>query len=135
MAQLLERIDEPKDQAGRGVYTIAKAQEEARRLQALIDQGKDPRREVLAQVAEHEALRITARADRQRLEITGLEAWTAYCDDRRPFWGARHLADHLSFVSAGGVQRKRAEGKTIPGPLRRLLAGPLASMTLEVIDT
>jgi len=52
--------------AGRGVYTIPKAQQEARRLQALIDQGRDPRHEISMRAAEHEVARMAKRAEQQR---------------------------------------------------------------------
>lgn len=127
-------IGEPLGTSGRGVYTIPKAQEEARRLQSLIDQGKDPREEIAAQVAIHQARRDSAINERRKRDVTGLDAWQTYCDERTPFWSERHNADHHSFVAPGGVQRKRASGVTVAGPLRSLLDRPLADISTEVVD-
>lgn len=127
-------IGEPIGEDGRGVYTIPTAQEHARRLQRLIDEGKDPRRERLERESADKALRDADKAARQRLEITGLMAWQVYCAERQPHWSARNHADHLAFASEGGVQRKRAAGKTIAGPLRPLLARPLAEIDAAAVQ-
>ena len=126
-------IGEPVGGDGAGVWTIPNAQTEARRLQALIDQGKDPRREKSAQEASDRAARAADRADRQRLEVTGLMAWDVYCAERRPHWSERNHADHLTFASEGGKRRIRAKGKTMPGPLRPLLALPLATIDAAAV--
>ena len=60
-------------------------------------------------------------------------AWDVYCDERKPHWSARNHADHLAFSSAGGVKRKRAASKTIAGPLRPLLARPLAEIDAAAV--
>lgn len=121
-------IGEPLGEDGRGVWSIPKAEAEARRLQGLIDQGKDPRREKAAQEASDREARSMEKADRERLEVTGLMAWDAYCAERKPHWSDRNYADHLAFASEGGKQRKRSAEKTVPGPLRPLLALPLAEI-------
>lgn len=128
-------IGEPISDDGRGVYTIPKAQEQARRLQRLIDEGKDPRRERAEQEAGDRAVRDASRAARQRLEVSGLMAWEIYCAERKPHWSARNHADHLAFATEGGKQRKRAEGKTIAGPLRPLLARPLAEIDAAAVQS
>lgn len=128
-------IGEPLGEDGRGNWTIPAARAEARRLQGLIDQGKDPRIERAATVADHTAKREAVRAERQRAEVTGLDAWTTYCAERRPHWSERNHADHLAFTREGGADRKRAAGKkTVPGPLRRLLARPLAEIDAEAVQ-
>ena len=106
------------------VWMIPKAQAEARRLQSLIDQGKDPRLDKAATTAREIAERDAKRAAKQRLELTGLEAWASYCQERRGSWSARNYADHVRFANPGGVQRRRAKGKTKPGPLHALLFDP-----------
>lgn len=128
-------IGEPISEDGRGVYTIPKAQEQARRLQRLIDEGKDPRRERAEQEASDRAVRDADKVARQRLEVTGLMAWEAYCAERKPNWSVRNHADHLAFATEGGRQRKRAEGKTIVGPLRPLLARPLATIDAAAVQS
>lgn len=126
-------IGKPIGEDGRGVYTIPKAQEEARRLQRLIDEGKDPRLERAAQAATDKAQRDAGRAARRRLEVSGIAAWAVYCADRKRNWSERNHADHLSYTSAGGVKRKRGEGNTIAGPLHSLLARPLAEIDAAVV--
>lgn len=128
-------IGEPMTDDGRGVYTIPKAQEQARRLQRLIDEGKDPRRERADQEASDRAARDADKTARQRLEVTGLMAWEVYCVERKPHWSVRNHADHLAFSSEGGKKRKRAEGKTIFGPLRPLLARPLAEIDAAAVQS
>jgi integrase len=128
-------IGEPVGEDGRGIWTIPLARAEARRLQGLIDQGRDPRIERAATAADHAAKREAVRADRQRAEVTGLDGWAAYCAERRPHWSDRNHADHLAFVREGGAARERAPGKkTVPGPLRRLLAQPLAELGPEAVQ-
>lgn len=127
-------IGQPIGEDGAGVYTIPEAQEQARRLQRLIDEGKDPRRERAEQEAAHRSAREQERAERQRREVTGLAAWTAYCVERRPHWSDRNHADHLAFASEGGKPRRRGSGKTIAGPLHSLLARPLVEIDAEAVQ-
>ena len=127
-------IGEPIREDGSGIYTIPQAQEQARRLQRLIDEGKDPRRERAEQEANDRAVREADKATRQRLEVTGVMAWEVYCAERQPHWSVRNHADHLAFATEGGRQRKRAEGKTIVGPLRPLLARPLAEIDAAAVQ-
>lgn len=115
-------------------WSIPEARAEARRLQKLIDQGKDPRSEKAALVARHVAERAAAKVERQRMEVTGLDAWLAYCEERRPSWSELNYADNVAFATAGGVQRKRAKGTTKPGPLYALLNRPLALIDAETVE-
>ncbi len=128
-------IGEPVTDGGQGVYSIPVAQEEARRLQRLIDEGKDPRRERAERVASDKAARDSDRAVRQRLEVTGLMAWDVYCAERKQHWSTRNHADHLAFASEGGKQRKRSAEKTIVGPLRPLLVRPLAEIDAAAVQS
>ena len=117
-------------------WTIPAAQAEARRLQGLIDQGKDPRIERAATVAQQAVERQAVKAARARLEVSGLEAWAAYCKDRRSHWSERHHAEHLAYASPGGMDRRRAREKlTRPGALHALLARPLAGIDAEAVRT
>jgi integrase len=127
-------IGEPIGGGGRGIYTIPEAQEQARRLQRLIDEGKDPRRERIEQEASDRAARAADRATRRRREVSGLMAWDVYCAERRSSWSERNHADHLAFSSEGGKQRKRSTAKTIAGPLRPLLAQPLAEIDAALVQ-
>ncbi len=127
-------IGEPIGENGHGVHTIPKAQEEARRLQRLIDEGRDPRLERAATVAAARATRTAEKAERSKREVTGLMAWTAYCTDRRARWSERNQADHLAFATQGGVKRKRGAGNTLPGPLHSLLARPLTEIDAAAVQ-
>lgn len=115
-----------------GVWTIPLAQEKARELQRMIDEGKDPRdlkREALAQTE----IRAAAQAQQAQQEaahaVTVGEAWKAYIADRKDRWGALHLADHNRLSAAGGVPRKRGKGLTVAGPLHTLMAVRLIDLT------
>jgi len=86
-------------------------------------------------IAEQAQQRTEAKAARQRLELSGLQAWAAYCEERRPHWRGRNYVDHLAFVDAGGKERRRSKEKiTKPGPLRALLARPLAEIDAAGVE-
>lgn len=106
------------------------AREEARRLQALIDSGRDPR-EVKAQAT---AADVAKRALDQQYAATVGEAWTAYLVDRKPHWGARHYKDHEDLAHPGGEDRKRHKAKTKPGPLAGLMADRLNDLTSDKLE-
>lgn len=76
-------------------WSIPDAQAEARKLQGLIDQGKDPRIERAATIAGQQAERQAAKVERAKREVSGLDAWTVYVAARQPHWGERNHADHL----------------------------------------
>lgn len=101
------------------------AREEARRLQSIIDAGRDPREVKAATAAADVAKRDADRA----LDVTVAEAWTAYLADRKAHWGERHYRDHEDLAHAGGEVRKRSTAKTIPGPLAGLMVEKLGSLT------
>lgn len=116
-------------------WPIPQARAEARRLQGIIDRGADPRAEKAATVARHAQERADAKAERQRQEVTGLDAWKAYCADRAPHWGELHGADHDAMVQAGGQPRARSRVKTTKaGPLRSLLSRPLATIDVAAVE-
>lgn len=115
-------------------WAIPRARAEARRLQTLIDQGKDPRAERTAEVKAQAAQRTADKEERIRREALGLDAWHVYCDDRASQWGERHASDHARAVQAGGEPRTRSKEKvTKPGILRALLNRPLAEIDAEAI--
>jgi integrase len=109
---------------------IDHARKEANRMQALVDQGIDPRQEKRERFAAEDAKRTEAK----RIAAPATEAWRAYLAARAPRWGERTLLDHQTLVDVGGVPKTRGrrpgEGATTqPGTLR-----PLLSMPLEQID-
>jgi integrase len=106
------------------------AREEARRLQSLIDSGRDPREVKAATVAAD----VAKREAEQRHSATVADAWADYLADRKPHWGTRHYADHEALAHAGGTDRKRSKGKTKPGPLANLMGDRLSSLTQERLE-
>lgn len=64
-------------------WSLQTAQTEARRLQSLIDQGKDPREEKLAAQASAQADRTQRQMQDARAKVSGLTAWSDYCQDRK----------------------------------------------------
>lgn len=114
-------------------WSIPQAQEKARELQRLIDEGRDPREvkaeTIAADVAKREAERTNA--------ITVGEVWAAYLGERRPHWGDLHYRDHLDKAKAGGLPSgKRGDRKkpTRPGPLATLMHLPLRDLDAATIE-
>lgn len=112
-------------------WTIDKAQEKARSLQTLIDDGKDPR-DIRAEArAAHEAAQIAAR----RKDVTMAEAWDVYLAVRRSKWSDRHYQDHVRLAEMGGRDVKRGKGQIVAGPLAALMPLRLSALTREQVDT
>lgn len=114
-------------------WSIDQAQEEARRLQRLIDEGRDPREVKAAARATHAARAALDAA----AAVTVSEAWSAYLQDRKPFWGERHYQDHLAKAQAGGESAKRGtrgRGKTVAGPLHALMFFRLRDLTPQAVE-
>lgn len=120
------------DRAGRGgTVQQSGAREEARRLQALIDSGRDPR-EVRR---ETEAADTAKRAIQLMHTVTVQEAWDAYLTERRQFWSDHHYDDHLNLAQTGGRPRSRSKAKeTVAGPLSELMPLRLKDITPERLD-
>lgn len=110
-------------------WTIGQAQEEARRLQTLVDSGIDPREHRAKMQVAHEARHAAAK----RQEVTFGEAWNVYVEARKPFWSQRHYADHIKNADVGGKPKKRGTGMTESGPLASLTSVRLPDMTGERI--
>jgi integrase len=113
-------------------WSIPKAQQEARRLKVLTDQGIDPR---------EERAQINAQAiARQVKGVSALLVWDEYLKDRKSKWGERHLADHLYMVREGGGAITRGLRAGQPktkkdGILRVVLDRPLGEINREVVGT
>ncbi len=114
-------------------WSIPQAQEKARELQRLIDEGRDPRdlkRDALAGQAEKQAAAAAGA-------LTVGEVWTEYLIARRQHWGERHCADHDRLSKAGGEVSKRGtrgRGVTVAGPLHPLLALALRGLDAPAIE-
>lgn len=116
-------IGSPKD------WGIDDARDEARRLQRLVDAGKDPREEKAEQRVAHEARKLEAL----RLDVTMSEAWVEYLKANQGKWSERHYADHERLAHAGGEPRKRGKGVTVAGPLAALMPLKLSNLTAETV--
>lgn len=125
-------------------WSIDRAREEARRLQSLIDQKKDPRQVATAAISAAENARDTAAAEARRQVVTVANAWDAYIAHQKDKmtrkhieqgkrWGARHLADHENLSQAGGEKKKRGNGLTKPGVLYPLLQMRMADITADAL--
>lgn len=114
-------------------WPLAGARAEATRLTLMVDAGQDPREVKRQQQAEREAQQAAAAVQ----AVTVGEAWAVYLVDRRPHWGALHIADHERLTRAGGQASKRGtrgRGVTIDGPLHPLMAMRLQDLTAPVIE-
>ena len=116
-------------------WPLEKARGEAQRLKVLVDSGTDPRELERQQQAERETAKAAAAAKVEADKAAALtvgEVWTAYIEQRRPFWGELHYRDHIDKAKAGGLPSgRRGGGKqlTKPGPLAALM--PLALKDLD----
>jgi integrase len=123
------------------VLDIEAARTEARRLAVVIHSDKEDPRELERQQAQAKAALLAEQAEKQAHQakqaaaeaLTVGEAWQAYIEARLDRWGALHLADHIRLSSAGGVQRKRGEGLTIPGPLHSLMSIRLMDLSADKV--
>lgn len=123
-------------------WSIEQAENEARRLQTIIDGGRDPR-EVKRQAIEAAETSSTARAAAEqaaadaaaRESVTLRAVWKAYIADRSPHWGERHHADHFKIIKEGGEPRTRSKKKvTEPGPLASLADMRIVDLDSERIE-
>ena len=110
-------------------WSISQAQEKARALQRLIDEGRDPRslkQEAIAANAEKKAAASAKARDDEQSALTVGEVWEIYLREgkpkRRDAWKPRYRADLELMASAGGVKKKRGKGLTRKGPIYPLLA-------------
>ncbi len=122
-----------------GAGTLAAARAKANKLQAMIDEGIDPRQEKRDRLAAVEAKRVeaeTKRVESERVAAPALEAWQQYIDARRGKWSARHLLEHERVIAEGGEPRAQGRrpgesDKTMPGILRPLLVLPLEQIDAD----
>ncbi len=108
-----------------GVWSISKAQAEARRLQVLIDQGNDPRRVEEDKKEAEEAKAVALRSEKKSQSLTVAEAWKAYTTERSSSvkdgkleWDERHLGHLRYFLQEGGVKRTRGRRPNEPDMTR-----------------
>ncbi|MES2939218.1 MAG: integrase family protein [Pseudomonadota bacterium] len=125
-------LNNRRDRAGKGGSIVQSgAREEATRLQALIDSGRDPR---LVR-AERTAVDVANRANQLMRAATVQDAWGVYLAERKPRWSDHHYADHVGLAQAGGKPRTRSTAKeTVAGPLAELMPLRLGEVTAERLD-
>lgn len=124
-------IGSPKD------WGIDDVRDEARRLQRLIDAGKDPREEA----ADQRAALAARKAEAERQDVTFADAWTAYVADleakpspkTKRLRSAQYIEDHRKLAAPGGAKKKRGKGLTSQGPLHALMPMKLSDMTGDAI--
>lgn len=123
-------------------WTIEQAESEARKLQTIVDSGKDPRQVKQDEIdAMKAAAAEKAAAEQAAIHASALESltlktvWETYVADRAPHWGERHRADHFKLIKEGGEPRTRSKKKvTEPGPLAALAGVCLVDLGPERID-
>lgn len=123
-------------------WTIEQAESEARRLQTIVDSGKDPRQVkqdeidfIRTETAKKVAADIAVKVDEERKALTLRAAWETYIADRAAYWGELHLADHFKVIKDGGEPRSRSKRKfTEPGPLASLANERLIDLVPERIE-
>lgn len=93
-------------------WSLSKAQEEARRLQTLIDAGHDPRQVKAEKIAKAEKVKEQAKTEALRNSILVMDAWNEYVAKKSPRWSQHHIIDHAK-VSAPGGEPKRSELKEL----------------------
>lgn len=118
-------------------WSLSDAQVEARRLQILCDQGKDPRQVKYEKVAEDKARRNAQMAlevhTQKTIDLLARTAWDQYLQMPHPRWSEVHRQDHLNASQKGGEKPKRGSKLTVAGPLTPLLERPLASIDAQAI--
>lgn len=135
------------------VWSIAKAQDEARRLQVEIDRGNDPRIQAAEKEAADEAKLKSLKEEADALalkdkveSIKAIEAWNVYVAERlkatkkgKPVWGASTIKHHAYLLQKGGEVRKSGRHPNDPettrqGMLVDLMAMRLIDITDKVIE-
>ena len=113
-------------------WPLEKARGEAKRLKVSVDEGIDPRETQRQKIADKAA----QAAEQVSEAVTVGDVWNRYLMERRPRWGERNYADHLTMAHEGGEARKRGGAAlTKPGPLAPLMRMRLAELTAPVVET
>lgn len=118
-----------------GAWSIEQARQEARRLQTLVDSGRDPRQvkaEIIA--ADNEK-----RASENALVIPAMVAWNNYLEDRRSKWSERSFLEHVRLSVQGGQLKRRGRksgesDRTMEGPMFGLLQNPLQQIDKRLVS-
>jgi integrase len=114
-------------------WTIDQARAEARRLQVMLDQRKDPREADRQAKADKKKADALAAAN----ALTVGDVWPSYLQEGKPkrkdAWKPGYLADLIAMSSPGGEPKKRGSGLTRPGVIYPLLALALVDVTEDAL--
>ena len=115
-------------------WDLPDAQKEARRLQQIIDGGRDPR-EVKSEITAKD---VAVREEGRQAQITVGEAWLVYLAEGKPkkkdAWSEVYRRTLIDMSKAGGEPYKRGLGTTLPGPLYSLMSLNLVDLSSETIQ-
>lgn len=114
-------------------WTIDDARSEVRRLQGLIDQGRDPRQEKAEQSAKDQAALEEAKVEELRNCVIVQTIWDEYVSLHQDSWSSHHVIDHKKVASPGGLPKKRGNGLTVQGALHPILQMRMTDVTAEVL--
>lgn len=118
-------------------WTLDAARKEAARLKVLVDSGINPNEQRREQDEAKAAARVQAETAQQRQTLTVGEAWTAYLEERRPYWGERHYLDNARMVQPGGKPSQRRGDKRkarTAAPLAEFMPLPLAQLDAARVE-
>lgn len=121
-------------------WSIPQAQEKARALQRLIDEGKDPRSLKADALAQTQARASQAAADAAQSLTVG-DIWPRYLAEGKPkrkeAFKPRYLADLTAMSGPGGEPKKKRGGKglTRKGPIYPLLEKPLSQVNEDTLKS
>ncbi len=115
-------------------WGIDDARNEARRMLALVNQGRDPRQERI----ERTEADLRKREEAKQEAAPAHEAWSTYLEARKSRWSERSFLDHQRLADAGGKVKTRGKKKgegdtTLPGLLVPLLQLPLAEIDADQV--
>jgi len=124
------------------VWSIEDARTEARRLAVVVRSDKDDPRELERQQEAAKAAAIAeaaAKVEADRVQaLTVGDIWPRYLMEgkpkRRDAWKPGYRASLDVMAAPGGVQKKRGQGLTRPGPIYPLMALALGDVTEDALQ-
>jgi integrase len=130
------------------VWSIGQAQAEARRLQVLIDNGKDPRQLKRDEAHQQAVIELNEALEARKLEVkqmteavTVRDAWQAYVAERsvavikgKLAWSDKYREQHHYLTSPGGEKRGRGRRPHEPDVTRPGILTPLLALRLIDLD-
>ena len=116
-------------------WSIEQARQEARRLQTLIDSGRNPRQVKAELIAADNERRESEKA----FTTPAMVAWNRYLEDRRNRWSERSFLEHVRLSAQGGQLKRRGRKKgesdrTMEGPMFGLLQKPLQQIDKRLVS-